>query len=199
MTDRSAREPVFPASYITITYTGHGMKIKYLVIYLLIFSYPIDAISWEINPHYSKPDTVNIVYNGKSLEDLKPVITGIPSTIKLDGIYLRRLVKIKSKNLQNDIMNFLNKNYPVELEQALASSGNMHNPKLKAIKEPLKLAVLDSTYVKEINRILNSICYTINDVSFEKLFIIKNESTSMFDAMTWLTAERLKNQSTLCT
>ena len=174
------------------------MKKKIAAICFLSFTYPLEAVSWEVRSHYSEANTVNIAYRGKSLENLNSVLRSLPPTKKLGGINLRRLVKIESENIQKDIMYYLKKEHPAQLEEAVHSAGNMHNPKIKAIRNPLKHAVLNSGYIKEINIMLNNICYTIEGISFEKLFIIKSGNVIKFDALTWLTVKQLTNRSSSC-
>ena len=42
--------------------------------------------------------------------------------------------------------------------------------------------------------ILNKICYGVEGVSFEKLFIIKTDDVVEFNALTWLVVEELGGQ-----
>lgn len=77
----------------------------------------------------------------------------------------------------NEIMVFLNKQIPVEIDTALKSSGNLHNPTLAPVVN-LLLPALQSTHLyRDISHVLDEYGYSIVEVTYEKLTIYKGAVT----------------------
>ena len=66
----------------------------------------------------------------------------------------------------------------------------MHNPKVTALREPIKQAILASSLAKEIATALTSRCERIASTSYEKFMIRKKDGQSIYSAMVWITTEK---------
>lgn len=64
--------------------------------------------------------------------------------------------------LQAELHNFLILNYPDLIGDALNSAGNMHNPKVTALRAPFQEAIMASSLVTKINILLKSRQIIIN-------------------------------------
>ncbi len=116
-----------------------------------------------IRGHYS---------SGKSASE---ILNDLP-----DGIYVRGI----SVNLYNDnlalplhaeLVKTLKSCCPIVLANALKSSGNMHNPALEPLREPLSKAIVSSSVVKPLIDLLKSEGYIISEVHLEKLRIFNED------------------------
>jgi hypothetical protein len=68
-------------------------------------------------------------------------------------------------------MTFYQKHYPNELEGALNSSGNMHNPALGGIIKHFDEAFKSTELYSDFNQTLNLYGYRINSIDLEKFTI----------------------------
>ena len=84
-----------------------------------------------------------------------------------------RLIGESSEVTNTEIINFYRKNIPKELDVALRSSGNMHNPALLPLKKNFPEALKSTTMYKELEKELNAKGYVIKGISFEKFHIHK--------------------------
>lgn len=81
-------------------------------------------------------------------------------------------------------------NYPELHAEALRSAGNMHNPKVTALREPIKEAKLASSLAKKIGIALASRCERIASTSYEKFTIWKKDGKPTYNAMVWLSTKK---------
>jgi len=107
--------------------------------------------------------------------------------------HLRIFPTEKDKKMQAELHKYLAAKYPRLQAEALASAGNMHNPKIIALRDSFKKAILATSMVKDLNLALSnsSRCERISSTSFEK-FHIRTEETGqpIYGAMIWLTTEK---------
>jgi len=77
-----------------------------------------------------------------------------------------------------------------ELNTALQSSGNIHNPKIRALYDPFARAVVQTATVKLINLELKYFGLRIVEASPEKLIIRETNGKKYFDAILYFTIGR---------
>jgi hypothetical protein len=109
------------------------------------------------------------------------------------NIWLRNFRVFLSENnhvLQKELHEFLSSNYSELHTEALSSAGNMHNPKVTALREPIKQAILASSLTKEVGVALTSRCERIVSTSYEKFTIRKKNGQPIYNAMIWLFTEK---------
>lgn len=164
------------------------------VILVLVIAFSCSSFAWEIHDHYEDKNGYILQMRGESIAALGEVVAS--EKRQLHSLDMGRLVQLEPDTIQTDIMSYLSKNYPQELKEALNSAGNMHNPKMIALRKPFEEALLNTLYVKTINEILEPHDYKIAGVSFEKLFLIKEEDSILFDALTWFKIGQLTNKGT---
>lgn len=86
--------------------------------------------------------------------------------------------------LQNELQTLLKKVHPNEMDAALKSSGNVHNPKLSFLYSALRPAIRDTPSMQKLSRIAQSYGYegTIPSLGGEKLqFRRKDLNGAMFE------------------
>ena len=86
--------------------------------------------------------------------------------------------------LQNELQTLLKKVHPNEMDAALKSSGNVHNPKLSFLYAALRPAIRDTPSMQKLSRIAQSYGYegTIHSLGGEKLqFRRKDLNGAMFE------------------
>ncbi len=93
---------------------------------------------------------------------------------------------LNSEELQKELFEVFQSDFPEILKEALKSSGNMHNPKVIPLRSKFSEVLLKTKTVREIEAALNSIGYSIESVSSEKFSIKKGETRPTFFSFVWL-------------
>ena len=86
----------------------------------------------------------------------------------------------KDATLQQELLAQFKKDHPDALKAALASGGNLHNPKVRPLRAVFPEAVLETPTVKKIDRALEAVGYKIAEVSLEKFSIDKTKDPVTF-------------------
>lgn len=141
---------------------------------------------WEV--YISENGWASISDTHKGQATLSEAIASIPEELWLR--HFRVFPTEANAKLQKEIDDYLLNNHPETHAQALESAGNMHNPKIVALREPFKEAILASSLVKQINGALAKRCERISATSFEKLNVRKKEGRPIYGAMVWLSTEQ---------
>ena len=162
---------------------------RYIVVILILsascFALASDS-GWDVAIHDDEWATLYDTHQGKL--SLTEAVSSVPK-----GIWLRNFRIFLSEEdivLQKEIHEFLNSNYPELHAAALSSAGNMHNPKVTALREPVKEAILATSLAKEISVALASRCERIASTSYEKFTIWKKDGEPTYSAMVWLSTEK---------
>lgn len=116
------------------------------------------------------------------------MIAAVPKSVWIRSVQVTTLAQFDG--LQHELHTYLQRHYPQELADALASAGNMHNPMVVALREGFKEAVLASDFVKQMNADFRGRCESITSVDIEKFFITTQSSSPQFEAMLWLKTEQ---------
>ena len=141
---------------------------------------------WDVSIHDDEWATLYDTHQGKL--SLNQAVDSVPK-----GIWLRNFRIFLSGDdlvVQNELHEFLSSNYPELHTEASSSAGNMHNPKVTALREPIKEAILASSLVKKIETALASRCERIASASYEKFTIWKKDGKPTYSAMVWLSTEK---------
>lgn len=107
----------------------------------------------------------------------------------LSGINISERLE-SDTTFQKEILSELRLNNAPELDEALRSSGNIHNPKVRDLYVPFTNAVLHTSLVKQINTELTSFGLKIVEVSPEKLAIKERNGKKYFIAILYLSVGR---------
>ena len=171
-----------------------------LIIIIVLFHLivPTGHCGWVTDiygPHDKVPEYVGIQYYADDAKGYK-TIKGALVEISSKGI-LEHLIGINISELlrgdavfQKEIFTELRLNSFNELNAALQSSGNIHNPKIRALYDHFARAVLQTATVNRINTELEPFGLRIFETYPEKLTIIEMNGAKNFDAILYLSVGR---------
>lgn len=142
--------------------------------------------SWSV--YFSESDWATVSDSPQGEYSLSDAIAHIPKEVWLRSF--RIFPEKDDIELQKELHDFLELKYPGLHKEALASAGNMHNPKVVVLREAFEEALMASSMVKRINVLLQSRCERITSASFEKFTIRKNKGQPTYNAMVWLSTEK---------
>ena len=143
------------------------------------------ASGWDVSIH-AHWATLYDTHRGEL--PLTEAVNSVPKDIWLRNF--RVFLSEDDHVLQKELHEFLSSNYPELHAEALSSAGNMHNPKVTALREPINQAILASSLAKEIGIALTSRCERIASTSYEKFMIRKKDGHPIYSAMVWLSTEK---------
>lgn len=148
---------------------------------------------WDV---YIQKDEWAVLTKKPSGEYSLPLaINSIPKGVWIENF--RFFPTEKDEKMQAELHKYLEAKYPRLQAEALASAGNMHNPKIIALRDAFKEAILATSMVKSLNSALTdgSRCERITSTSFEKFHIqTKTTGQPIYGAMVWLTTEKCTEQ-----
>jgi hypothetical protein len=162
--------------------------LRVLLITIFIYS-PFassEEVGWDV--YFSDHEWASISGKHHSGHSLSKAIELVPKELWLKSF--RIFPAEEDVEFQKEVHNFLAINYPQLHEQALNSAGNMHNPKVKALRGAFQQAIMSSSLVAKINTLLKSRCERVTSTSYEKFTIIKNNGQPIYSAMVWLSTEK---------
>lgn len=160
---------------------------KLFAVLLMLFSQALSAESLKWQAKLSDDGAAVIFASTDGFVTLRAAIDSVPKDTWIKHIRVSALSEYSA--FQSELHTYMRQHYPEELTQALASTGNMHNPKVVALRKAFSEAVLNSEFVKSVNADFSRRCERVTSVSFEKFMIYKKASTPLFEAMLWLTTE----------
>ena len=166
---------------------AHTMRniVAFLIISVSSFAVAADS-GWDVSTYDNEWATLYDTHQGKlSLTD---AVNSVPKRVWLRNF--RIFLSEHDHLLQKEIHEFLSSNYPELHAAALNSAGNMHNPKVIALREPVKEAILATSLAKEINAALASRCEQLATTSYEKFIIWKKNGKPTYSAMVWLSTAK---------
>ncbi|MBY6189324.1 hypothetical protein KUV22_02735 [Microbulbifer agarilyticus] len=130
--------------------------------------------------------TVSDTREGKG--SLSEAIALVPDDVWLK--HFRTFPSVGDVTIQNELHDFLASKYPELHNEALASAGNMHNPKVVALRVAFQEALMFTSLVTRINASLKSRCERITSASFEKFTIRNSGNQPTYSAMVWLSTKK---------
>ena len=104
----------------------------------------------------------------------------------LNGLNLTEI--FETPEFQEEILAVMKRIDPDVLSEAEASAGNLHNPKMVALRPVFEQAVLETEIAKKIAAELKPLGFTITEVSYEKLFFsdADDDGARKLNAFVWL-------------
>ena len=141
---------------------------------------------WDVSIHDDEWATLYDTHQGK--HSLIEAVESVPREIWLRNF--RVFLSETDLELQKELHEFFSTHYPELHAEALSSAGNMHNPKVTALRESIKEAILASSLAKDISNALASRCERIVETSYEKFMIWKKNGKPTYSAMVWLSTEK---------
>jgi len=112
---------------------------------------------------------------------------------RLEFIELHWLVS--DSTFQHEVFSALEQSVPRELDAAKRSAGNMHNPKMTALRAPFAQAVLATPTVTKINTELARFGLRVSRIDQEKLSLIRDDKgQQQFICFLWLIVSPTKHQ-----
>jgi len=132
-----------------------------------------------------------LIKNSPGEHSLANAISSVPQDVWLK--HFRVFPTEKDRKMQAELHKYLATQFPRLHAEALASAGNKHNPKIKALRDAFKEAILATSLVESLNSALkdSSRCERITSTSFENFYIRKNTmGQPIYGAMVWLTTEK---------
>ncbi|MFB2680985.1 hypothetical protein [Shewanella mangrovisoli] len=129
-----------------------------------------------------------IFASSTGVDSLIDAIAAVPKSVWIRSVQLSTLAQFDG--LQHELHTYLQQHYPQVFADALASACNINNPKVVALREGFKEAILASGFVKQINSDFSARCERITSVDIEKFFITTQSSSPQFEAMLWLKTEQ---------
>ena len=111
---------------------------------------------------------------GEALKQLEK--QGLLDRLKTITIHLF----FREADFQKELFSALERSVPTALQEALQSSGNVNNPKIRKLYKPFMEAVLVTTMVKEISSALDGHSLKIAGASGEKFMLFKEKDQLRF-------------------
>jgi len=165
-----------------------------LVALLLTASAGFAADRWAVGLEPQDRTLGYIALGPAGFESLSGAISQFPTEApgaRLSHLSLG-LALDRDATAQREIMEYLRKNFPKELSDAMSSAGNLHNPAMTALRKPYQDAVMATAFVGRIRKDLAKIGYTVTGISTEKLVLLKEANS--FSAVTWLATGRFERE-----
>ena len=105
---------------------------------------------------------------------------------------IRIMLPLENCKVQDEIKAYFKKYFPQELEKALRSSGNLHNPTLTSLIKHFLQALRATSLYKDLNQSLNNNNFILEkEISFEKFMIFDSMKPYVFHVDIWLHAKQL--------
>jgi hypothetical protein len=168
------------------------MKTTFLFIFIFSIALPLHA-GWLVAKDFTR-----ITYSSKQGEGHASFDEALKELSK--GGHIQKLVVIdlflsSDEALQNELFAGLARDAPYELKEALASSGNMHNPKIQQLRKPFDKALLATPTIKKLSASLAVHGLTISRVSCEKFSLISTPANPKrhFFGTVWLDVSKSKD------
>ncbi|MBQ4889380.1 hypothetical protein J8L86_05940 [Shewanella sp. MMG014] len=92
-----------------------------------------------------------------------------------------RLIGQSSELTNQELLTFYQTHYPIELEAAFKSSGNLHNPAINGVRDKFPEALKSTTIFKQLLIELNKLGYEVTNIEFEKFTAYKKHGISIPD------------------
>jgi hypothetical protein len=150
------------------------MRLIYLIIAVLIL--PLVALGDEYTlgeyrryGSYNYLELARTSNGGASFEFIMSLIK--PSHDK----FSIRIMSPLTQEAKIEMLDFYQKNIPVELNSALNSSGDLHNPALKPLMDKFSAALKRTTLFSKYEAILKTKGYRVLKIGFEKFEFISGD------------------------
>ena len=116
----------------------------------------------------------------KRNKTIRDAANSCPKNNKLQYRLVRGLTN--SEAFQNEIKAHVQKNYPELLKDALASSGNLHEPKVVPLIYTFQDAFLKTRLMKDVVTQVDELGYNVARVTYEKIHLVNDDGVVLFNA-----------------
>lgn len=173
---------------------------RHLLALPLVFAASPSIANWDVTifPEDSKanpPGAAIIQYTTSSANDNLGFPDAIEELREIGKVselkYVTLHALVPTAEFQKQLFVALRRRAPKQLDEALASSGNMHNPALEPLRMELEGAILTMPIVRDIDTALANVGFRITAVSFEKLLLIQEENETEIKIMLWLSVKSI--------
>lgn len=124
---------------------------------------------------------------------LEDAVRGLPQGVCIESLRLDPL--LQASDTQRELAAYLQEHYPQEHGEALASAGNLHNPKVQAVRKPFEEALLATTQARRIDALLATRQQSVATVSMEKFFLSKRQQPPRYLAIVWLVTDDCRDEA----
>lgn len=162
-------------------------RLAFCILLILLVS-DVSAQEWGWDTKKREDGSIIILQSTKAHDTLNSAIKSVSENDWIGDIRVNFLSQYPE--LQADINDNMLKHHPQKLSEALSSAGNMHNPKVVALRDAFRQSILNSRFVKNINNALSDRCEKISAVSFEKFYVSNKEGNTKYEAMLWLSMQK---------
>ncbi len=121
---------------------------------LLSIDVSTEGWHWEMRNYNQQEAAVVIGPAGDGYSLFSDALKSLDESVRIKYVRLGHLSQTESPGFHEEIYSYLNEHYPTELKEALNSAGNMHNPKVVSLRSAFEPALLSTSYVKSLNRLL---------------------------------------------
>lgn len=145
-----------------------------------------DNPKWKSGARVQETSVGYIALSDEGNEDFAAVVEAqLRKGLSIQHVYLARSW-IGNRVLQEQLLTIIRKNAPNELDGAIRSAGNMHNPKVIALRPAVCRAFLQTGFVGALDRVLGDHNLQITEVSIEKLMVTHADGWQLIDGIVWL-------------
>ncbi len=162
-----------------------------LLTYFLLLSSQAVAGEWAVKMFGDNQSRAYIKLVSEGGASFTEAVDKVPESI--NSISIRVLCCLNSsysEKINYELVNYYTKNIPEQFDQAMKSSGNLHNPALSPIHEYFTKAFKSTTLYAEIASVLGAKGYKLVDINYEKLLVFSNKEPYVFHADVWLRFEK---------
>jgi hypothetical protein len=161
------------------------MKKLILIWFVSIFAGEVNAElfelrSFEIRDSYA---FVEFEYGAKKGVPFVEAFSGL--TLEKNEVAIRILGSF-SQETNEQLLSYYREKMPQQLEVAIQSSGNLHNPAIDPLKKSFAAALRETAMYKDIEKELAKFGYTDSKIEFEKYSINTMGSPKIQVADIWL-------------
>jgi hypothetical protein len=112
---------------------------------------------------------------GNSISDVFKVITFNEEAFTV------RLIGESSEFTNQELLKFYQEKFPAQLQEALNSSGNLHNPAIAGVRDKFPEALQATSIFRQLEIELHALGYRVEKIEFEKFTASKKYGISIPD------------------
>lgn len=128
----------------------------------------------------AKPEVARISLDDEIAANVRAYNLGSQGTISLPSAWT------SDRELQRDLMASFKKVAPRKLDAALKSAGNLHNPRINALRPHFEEALLGTSFAIRLNQKLGPLGIKLDGVEIEKFYFERANGEVCFHAFVWL-------------
>lgn len=128
----------------------------------------------------AKPEVARVSLDDEIAANVRAYNLGSQGTISLPSAWT------SDRELQRDLMASFKKVAPRKLDAALKSAGNLHNPRINALRPHFEEALLGTSFATRLNQKLGPLGIKLEGVEIEKFYFERAKGEVCFHAFVWL-------------